>query len=185
MWRQDQALDFFAAKGVLERLASRWGATVVSEPGRAPFLHPGVSARVVWQDTEVGVLGRLHPEVAARYELAETYVAELRLPLGEGRIRFQEIQRQPHAERDLAVVAPSPVTYAELAALVGRAAGADLASIEPFDVYQGEQVPDGMRSVALRLRFRRADRALTDDEVDSHMGNVMSAVRDAGYDIRA
>ncbi len=185
IWREDRPLDFFVAKGVLEGLAARMGAGLRCEPGHAPFLHPGASARVLWEDREVGVLGRLHPEVASRFELDEIYLAELRLPLSARRIQFRDVVRQPYAERDLAVVAPSRVTYAELAALVRSSAGAELESIEPFDVYEGEQVGAGLRSVALRLRFRRADRALTDDEVDQHMGNVMSIVRDAGYDIRS
>jgi phenylalanyl-tRNA synthetase beta chain len=185
VWRRDQPLDFHLAKGVLEGLAGRMGADLRCEPGHAPFLHPGVSARVLWQDREVGVLGRLHPEVASRFELDEVYLAELRLPLGGRRIQFRDVARQPYAERDLALVAPTGVDYAELAALVRSAAGTELESIEPFDVFEGEQVAEGHRSVALRLRFRRADRALTDEEVDGHMGNVMSTVRDAGYDIRA
>lgn len=185
VWRRDQALDFFVVKGIVESLAARVGAAVRCEPTRVPFLHPGAAASVVWQDEAVGVLGLVHPQVAARFELDDVYVAELRLPLPEGRLRYREFARQPHAERDLAVVAPADVAFARLRKLVADAAGSDLESLEPFDVYQGEQVPVGMRSVALRLRFRRSERALTDDEVDGHMRNIMSAVRDAGYDIRA
>ena len=185
IWREDGPIDFFVAKGVLEELAEQAGAPMRCEPAPAPYLHPGASARVVWQDEDVGVLGRLHPEVASRYELDEVYVTELRLPLGAQRIQYRDVVRQPYAERDLAIVAPSRATYAELASLVRSAAGAELATVAPFDVYAGEQVGAGLRSVALRLRFQRLDRAPTDDEVDEHMRNVMRAVRDAGYDIRA
>ena len=185
VWRADSPLDFFVVKGVLERLAARLGADVRCRPTQAPFLHPGVAAELVWQGEAVGVAGQLHPEVAARYELDGVYLAELRLPLAEGRVRYRDFPRQPFAERDLAVVAPVDVAYARLERLVRDAAGRELESVRPFDVYRGEQVGEGGRSVALRLRFRRSDRALTDDEVDGHMRNVMSAVRDAGYDIRA
>ncbi|HKI58966.1 MAG TPA: phenylalanine--tRNA ligase subunit beta [Trueperaceae bacterium] len=185
VWREDEALDFFVVKGVLERLASRLGAELRCRPGRAPMLHPGVAADVNWEGTPIGVAGQLHPEVAARFELDGVYLAELRLPLEEGRVRFRDFPRQPFAERDLAVVAPVDVSYAHLHGIVRRAAGDELESVEPFDVYQGEQVGAGNRSVALRLRFRRRERALTDEEVDGRMRNVMSAVRDAGYDIRA
>lgn len=185
IWRGDQPVDFHLAKGVLERLAGTLGAEVRCQPGEAPHLHPGVAARVLWQGEDVGVLGRLHPAVGARYELDDVYVAELRLPLAQPRMRFREVPRQPHAERDLAVVAPLHVGYEALARIVRGAAGEELESIEPFDVYQGEQVAAGLRSVALRLRFRLPRRALTDEEVDARMHNVMSAVRDAGYDIRA
>ena len=63
-------------------------------------------------------------------------------------------------------------------------AGSCLESLDPFDVYQGDQVPAGHKSLALRLRFRHFDRSLTDEEVDGYMGNVISAVKEAGYDIR-
>lgn len=184
-WRPDQPTDFFVLKGLLEHLAALDRAELEVEPAPAPQLHPGVAARVRWNGEEVGFAGRLHPEVAARYELPETYLAELRLPLAGRRIRFDEIARQPHAERDLAVIAPDDVGYAALAALCRAAAGDRLVSLAPFDVYQGEQLPTGMRSVALRFRFRHPERALTDDEVDGVMRNVIQAVRSAGYDIRA
>ena len=127
----------------------------------------------------------MHPAIEARYELPETYVAELTLPLGEHSIKFTDFSRQPYAERDLAVIAPLEVSYAELRALCAAAAGEHLESIEPFDVYRGSQVDEGQRSVAVRLHFRAEDRALTDEEVDDAMANVIKAVRDAGYDIRA
>lgn len=183
-WRPGQAIDFFIVKGVLEALASLHGVELRCDAAELPGLHPGVGARVWWDGGEVGTLGRLHPEVAARYGLSETYVAELAIPLATHRIRFEEIQRQPFAERDLAVLAPEAVTFAQLRSLVAGAAGGLLASLEPFDVYQGRQVTAGRRSIALRFRFRHPERALTDVEVDGYMRNVMSAVRDAGYDIR-
>ena len=184
VWRPDVELDFFAVKGALEQLARGLGATLAIEPGSHPCLHPGVAGRVVWQGEEVGWVGRLHPEVAARYDLGEVYLSELRLPLGEGRLRYREVPRQPYAERDLAVIAPLTAAYARVRAVVRSAAGERLESLEPFDVYLGAQLPEGHRSLALRLRFRDPERALTDGEVDGYMANVMSAVRDAGYDIR-
>ena len=185
VWRDGQPTDFFVLKGILEQLAALDRAEVEVAPAPQAYLHPGVSARVRWNGDDVGFAGRLHPEVAARYDLPETYLAELRLPLAGRRIRFDEIARQPHAERDLAVIAPETVTYAELDALCRAAAGDRLVMLAPFDVYQGEQLPEGMRSVALRFRFRHPERALTDGEVDDVMGNIIRAVRSAGYDIRA
>ncbi len=184
-WRDDQPGDFYSFKGRLEELAALSGATLELAPHRHDQLHPGVSANVRWQGEVVGLAGRLHPEIEAAYELPATYYAEVALPLCERRVRFEEFSRQPHAERDLAVVTPQDVTYASLRALCAEAAGDRLVSLEPFDVYAGSQLPPGMRSVALRFRFRAGDRALTDAEVDAAMVNVISAVRNAGYDIRA
>ena len=184
-WREDVAGDFYAFKGRLEELAGLSGVTLDLVPNEHPQLHPGVSARIVWNDESVGHAGRLHPAIEAAYELPPTYFGELALPLAERSVRFEDFSRQPHAERDLAVIAPRAVTYASLRELCASAAGPLLVSLEPFDVYAGSQLPAGMRSVALRFRFRHKERALTDAEVDAAMVNVISAVRDAGYDIRA
>ncbi len=185
VWRDDVPGDFYAFKGRLESLASLAGADLELRPARHPQLHPGVSAEVVWEGASVGFAGRLHPEVEAAYELPATFVADLALPLAERRVRFGEYSRQPYAERDLAVIAPRDVAYADLRDLCAAAAGPLLESLAPFDVYAGAQLPEGMRSVALRFRFRHASRALTDAEVDAAMEKVIGAVRDAGYAIRA
>lgn len=184
-WRGDVPSDFFTLKGLLEQLAVLAGAELKAEASQHPQLHPGVSAAISWQGEMVGHAGRVHPEIEARYEQGELYVAELRLPLGSGAVRFREFSRQPFAERDLAVIAPREVSYAELQRLCADAAGEKLESIAPFDVYQGGQLPAGRRSVAVRLRFRDASRSLTDAEVDDAMANVIEAVKGAGYDIRA
>ena len=81
------------------------------------------------------------------------------------------------------MIAPTSVSYGEVAALLRREAGGLLESVQPFDVYQGEQVGEGNRSVAVRLVFR-ADRTLTDAEVDPVMERLMEAVRAQGWSIR-
>jgi phenylalanyl-tRNA synthetase beta chain len=183
-WREDEPLDFYLFKGLLEKLATSVGARLELQPQAFAALHPGVSAEVYWQGEAVGFAGRLHPEVAAAYELGEVYLAELELPLAVPGMAFRDFPRQPFAERDLAVIAPESVSYAELAALVEEAAGEKLETLEPFDVYRGAPVPEGERSVALRLRFRDEARALRDEEVDAYMANVISAIKQRGYAIR-
>lgn len=185
VWREDVPGDFYAFKGRLEALAALAGAGLELRPAAHPQLHPGVAAEVVWEGEAIGHAGRLHPEVEAAYELPATFVAELALPLAERRVGYEDFSRQPYAERDLAVIAPRDVTYASLRDLCAAVAGPLLESLAPFDVYAGAQLPDGMRSVALRFRFRHASRALTDAEVDAAMEKVIRAVRDAGYAIRA
>ncbi|MBW6455090.1 MAG: phenylalanine--tRNA ligase subunit beta [Trueperaceae bacterium] len=180
-WRPPQGHDVYAAKGVLESLAEGLGANLTMRPAGFEDLHPGVSAEVAWEGAPVGRFGRLHPEVAAAWGCGDVVVAELRLPLEARPPRLRELPRQPFAERDLAVVLPVDVAYAELAARCAAAAGPRLVESFPFDVYQGPQVQPGHKSVALRFRFRHPDRALTDAEVDADMGAIMAALRDAGY----
>ncbi len=183
-WRPGLPVDFFVAKGVLEQLAERFGVTLELRPAAVPYLHPHAAASVAWDGTPVGHIGRLHPEVAARFELGETYLAELTLPLGTRVPALAPVPRQPFAERDLAVVTPVDVSYGELRARLQAAAGPWLISLEPFDVYQGAQVGEGRRSLALRFRFRHPERSLADAEVEACMKEVMEAVRSAGYTLR-
>ncbi len=183
-WLRGQETDFFTFKGALEKLAELMGAAVSLEPERHPALHPGVSAAVYWNAQKVGFAGRVHPEVAAHYDLPETYVAELDLPLVASGITFRDPPRQPFAERDLAVVAPQEVSYQQLADLARQAGGERLETLTPFDVYEGDPVPKGSRSVALRLRFRHPERALRDEEVDGYMANIISAFAGERYTIR-
>ena len=183
-WRDGLPVDFFVAKGVLEQLAQRFGVELELRPEAAPHLHPHVAASVVWDGRAVGHLGRVHPEVASAFELGETYIAELDLPLAARAPALTPLPRQPFAERDLAVVTPRSVTYAELREQLAGAAGPWLVSLEPFDVYEGEQVGEGRRSLALRFRYRHPERSLADAEVEEHMKEVMRAARSAGYTLR-
>lgn len=183
-WQPPSRVTFYLFKGVLEKLAQTMGVTLRCEPTNVPFLHPGVAARVFWDETEIGVMGRLHPEVAARYDLNELYLAELTLPLSAKQPTFVDYARQPHAERDLAVIVPESLTFEQLASLVLANAGERLESLVPFDIYQGEQVPQGAKSIALRLRFRHPERALSDSEVDTSMVNIIKNLSEAGYTIR-
>ncbi|MDZ7800477.1 MAG: phenylalanine--tRNA ligase subunit beta [Trueperaceae bacterium] len=187
VWREGTRVDVWRLRGVLEGLATRWRAALEVRPARpeeAPMLHPGVAGVVSWEGREVGIMGRLHPEVAAAYELADVYLAELTLPLAPGPLAIEDVPRQPYAERDLAIVAPAEVPYARLAALVREPAGPRLVHAEPFDVYQGPPLGSHERSVAIRLRWRHPERALRDEEVDAWLAAVADAVRAAGFGIR-
>lgn len=184
-WGETVTTDFYTVKGVLESLAGLAGVTVATVPAPHEHLHPGVSATVVWDGADVGSIGRLHPATEAHHELPATFVIDLALPLAQRSVSFTEYPRQPYAERDLAVIAPTGVTYSSIRDLCAAAAGPRLETLEPFDVYTGSQLGEGRRSLALRFRFRSPQRAMTDEEVDAAMGNVIRAVRDAGYDVRA
>jgi phenylalanyl-tRNA synthetase beta chain len=183
-WQADQKTDFFVVKGLLEKLAQSLGADVRLEPKEVPYLHPGVSARVIWDGQDIGMVGQLHPEIALSYELEACYIAEWSLPLPKSPIKFTDIVRQPHAERDIAVIVPNDVNYASLEALVKEAAGEKLERIWPFDVYQGQPIPEDKKSLALRLWFRDVERTLRDEEIEGFMGNIITILSQKGYAIR-
>jgi len=186
-WREGSEVDLWRLKGLLETLADRRRVGMTFRPAlseEAPMLHPGAAAIVVWDGREIGVAGRVHPEVADAYELPETYLAEVALPLAAQRLTVGEVPRQPYAERDLAIVAGDDVPYAQLERTVVDAAGELLVEAFPFDVYRGAPLPSDHRSVAVRMRWRHPARALRDEEVDARLNDVIAAVRAAGYGIR-
>jgi phenylalanyl-tRNA synthetase beta chain len=130
------------------------------------------------------MIGQVHPEIAAKYELKTTYIAELVLPLPKSQVRFKDIARQPHAERDIAVIVPKDVTYASLEKLVSHSAGERYERGYPFDVYEGNPIPEDKKSLALRLWFRHPERTLKDEEIEGFMGNIITTLIQKGYAIR-
>jgi phenylalanyl-tRNA synthetase beta chain len=178
--------DFFAFKGLLEAAAAKLGDAleVRALEQAVPFLHPGISGQIVWNGVVIGVIGAVHPQVTSDLELPQTFVAELKLPLPPRDWTFTDPSRQPPALRDLAIIAPKSVPYQRLEALARGAAGLLLETVEPFDVYEGKPIPEGLRSVAIHLSFRAPGRTLTDAEVDAAMQSVIAAVRAEGLEIR-
>lgn len=180
--------SFAAFKGLVESLAATLGADFELRQLRGDAvpaaLHPGIAGEVVWNGQGIGWLGALHPEVAQEFGLkGDTYVLDVALPLPGRAWAFRDPSRAPAAWRDLAVVTPQSVSYGEVAALLRREGGELLETVEPFDVYTGEQLGEGQRSVAVRLTFRAA-KTLTDEDVDPIMDRLMAAVRAQRWGIR-
>lgn len=184
-WHEKVTVDFYVLKGVLEQLAAGWGVEVRLEPAQHySALHPNISASVYWNGMLKGFAGRVHPQIEKALELPQTFIAELELPLDASTIAFKDIPRQQHSERDLAIIAPRAVSYQELASIVQNHAGEKLEHLMPVDVYEGEQLEAGMRSVAIRMRFRDPATSLTDAELDGYMQNIVAALSEKGYSIR-
>ena len=182
--------DFFAAKGVLEGMLDSVRVPFAVEPGERPFLHPGRSASVVVGEDEqkLGWIGELHPGVArawdlpggAAFEVDAGALAEVR----SGAASYVPVSTFPAVVQDLAVVLDDDVPAADVLAAVRASAGDLLEGLRLFDVYRGEQVEEGRKSLALRLEFRAADRTLTDDEVSGLRGQVERALGEIGGKLR-
>jgi phenylalanyl-tRNA synthetase beta chain len=174
--------DFFALKGSLEALAGQLGTEVACEPAEQPFLHPGRSARVVAGGQPAGWLGELHPLVARAWDLDGAVAFELDLaPLvaaaSAGEEAFEDVTSFPAVNQDIAVVVPVEVSAARLREAVLAAGGELLRSAEVFDLYEGEQVGEGRKSLALRLEFRAPDRTMTDAEVKTLRENISATLK--------
>jgi phenylalanyl-tRNA synthetase beta chain len=170
LWENPAPL-FFQAKGIAETLLFQVGyQPSLQDTAVAPYLHPGAAAVIAVGDREVGVVGELHPEVAAAYRI-DVPCAVFELDLGalqalpRREVRYREVSRQPQVRRDLAVILDRAQPAGAVAAAIRKTAGADLVSVEPFDRYEGPGVPEGRVSLAFRLVFQRPDRTLTDAEV--------------------
>lgn len=183
-WQAGLAGSFFALKGLLEAAARRLGGDLVVEAAAQPYLHPGISGAIWWNGRHVGYLGVLHPAIARQLEVEAPVLFELELPLPPAEAQFQDLPRVPAALRDLAVVVEVEVPFARVAQLIRTQAGEYLEHLEIFDLYQGPQLPEGRKSLAFHLVFRRADRTLTDAEVEAFMGRVIGALEAEGYSLR-
>ncbi|MDD3718615.1 MAG: phenylalanine--tRNA ligase subunit beta [Actinomycetota bacterium] len=173
-WHRDaEDVDFFAAKGILERLMSSLRVTSWDLRREGfPFLHPAQSCAVSIRDRDVGFLGLVHPRVAAAADVPpNTAVLEIALdPLIAAALEplpYEEIPRYPSIQMDLAVVVDGGVDAGEVEDVIWEAGGELLREVRLFDLYRGDQLGEGEKSLAFSLSFYALDRTLRDDEVRS------------------
>ncbi|HET9121373.1 MAG TPA: phenylalanine--tRNA ligase subunit beta [Solirubrobacterales bacterium] len=189
-WRGGEApADFYALKGALEALATELEVEVEVVPGEQPFLHPGRAATVRIGDEEIGWLGEIHPLVCRQWDLEgaagfEVDLAPLVAASAIGEETYEDVISYPAVHQDIAVVVDEDVPAAEVRAAVLDGGGELLRSARVFDLYRGEQLGEGRKSLALRLSFRAADRTLTDEEVADRRGAIEEAVRTIGGSLR-
>jgi phenylalanyl-tRNA synthetase beta chain len=186
---EPRAVDFFAMKGVLEALAEHFRAGLELEPEALPFLHPGRSAKVVIGGREAGWLGEVHPLVCRQWDLEgaaafDIGLAELVAGSPLGRETYEDVTTYPAVYQDLAIVVDEDVPAARVRSAVMEGGGELLRSAGVFDVYRGEQVGEGRKSLALRLEFRVPDRTLTDAEVAERRSAIETAIAELGGSLR-
>ena len=191
-----QPLDFYDLSGTLAAALGRMGVNAAFEADDRPLFHPGRCARVTigaGGAADVGVVGELHPDVCDAFDLAGDPVVyfELRLADMQAAVsdeapsanRFQSLSRFPAANRDLALVVPTDVPAAQVQRLIERVRLVERAEL--FDVYVGENVPLGTRSLAFRIHFRAADRTLTAEDVNRAVNGLTRALeREVGATVR-
>ena len=186
-------LDFYFLKGVLEALFCALGTAPVTfrRETADPSFHPGRTAVLEAGGVKLGVLGELHPDVLEQFELPERVVAlEIdlsRLLAVSGRpVAYSPLPRFPGIERDLAVLIKQDTPAAEIDETIRSAGGELLRSVSLFDIYRGEQVPEGYQSMAFSLKFMADDRTLTDAEVGERIKAISEALsRRFGAELRS
>jgi phenylalanyl-tRNA synthetase beta chain len=189
-WRgASMPADFYSVKGVLEALAARLEITLEVRPGDEPFLQPGRAGRVLISGEDAGWIGEIHPLVCREWDLDgaagfEVDLAPLVAASAIGEETYEDVISYPAVHQDIAVVVDEAVPAAEVRAAVLEGGGELLRSAEVFDLYRGEQLSEGRKSLALRLTFRAADRTLTDEEVAERRRAIESAVERIGGSLR-
>jgi phenylalanyl-tRNA synthetase beta chain len=172
-WNQTGAeFDFYDLKGLWELIVAKFA---LPEPelqrSAQPFLHPGQAVDLALSGQSVGYLGRIHPRIQAVYGLSQpVYLLELDLTLAGAwlnpEIEFCAPRKFPAVQRDLALVLPKEIAAAEVIAQIKANSGNLVETVELFDVYQGDQVPQGQRSLAFNLSYRSQERTLNDTEIN-------------------
>jgi phenylalanyl-tRNA synthetase beta chain len=173
---REQPMTWYEAKGILENVFHQLGLKVEYQPDhRDTRLHPGRTASLWVQGNSLGTFGQLHPQLRQEKGLPDSvYLFQLDMDvlldcLDQDEIlipRFKSYSTYPASDRDIAFFAPVKVTVGEIEKAINKAGKELLESVELFDEYRGENVPQGQRSLAFRLLYRASDRTLTDAEVE-------------------
>ena len=188
-WRGEPGeADFFAAKALLGALLEKLGVSWSVEPAGWPFLHPGRSAAVLAGSERLGFLGELHPLVAGAWDLPRTVAFAVDIgrvaAVAPEIVAFRSFPSVPSLRRDLAVILPEEVSAAQTLERVRSAAGEMLDDVGVFDVYSGEQIGEGRRSLALSLSFSSAERTLTDEDIAPVRARILQALGELGGELR-
>jgi phenylalanyl-tRNA synthetase beta chain len=177
-----RALDFFDLKGALEAAtdAMRVGELEFS-PASVRHLREGQAARIRLRGAEVGSLGRLSEEAAAGYKFRQpVFVAEVGLSAlldaGESPARYAPLPRFPSVVRDVSLIADRRVTYGEMRRAILSLGVEECRGVTLADVYEGANMPEGKRSLTLRVEYRADDRTLRDEEADAMHARVVAAL---------
>ena len=184
--------DFFALKGIVEKLldclhVDHYDVEPVKDN---PTFHPGRTAAFTMNGKVLATLGEVHPTVAENYAIGtRVYLAELDVNTAyeneSGTRTHKPLPKYPASNRDLAFVCDKEIPVLKLQRAIGEAVGKTLESVKLFDVYQGEQIEKGKKSVAFNIRMRAHDRTLTDDEADAAMKRVVKALDKMGISLRS
>lgn len=174
--------DFYVVKGTLESLFAQLGITDVRYVADAiQGLHPGRGAWVEVRGERIGYLGQLHPEVQKQFDLKTTIVFQLSIDRildgGIEDIQYRFLPRYPAIRRDIALVVDDTVPAGDLLQAIRTHAGEWLESLDIFDLYQGEHIAAGKKSIAFSLVYRHAERTLQDEEVQAAQDRILEALR--------
>ncbi len=186
--------DFYTLKGVVEELFDNLGLECkkvkYSVDKKEPFLHPGRQANVTYKNKKLGVIGEVHPIVASNYSIKDrVYIAVIdTVVLREEAsfdTKFTPIPKFPAATRDISMVVPKEIMASQIEEVFDNKGGSYLESYNLFDIYEGNQILSGHKSMAYSLVFRAADKNLSDEDVNSAMNRILKALQAMDIELRS
>lgn len=184
--------DFYTLKGVIEEILQQVGMHKKPEyrpDAQKPFLHPGRQAEICYEGTVLGYFGEVHPTVAANYAIKErVYVAVIDMPhiveLSSFDRKYTGIAKFPAVTRDLSMVCPKQLLAGDIERIFEKEGGKYLESYRLFDIYEGNQIKIGYKSMAYSIVFRAPDRTLDDETVNERMSRMIQALESEGIELR-
>ncbi|MBJ8437193.1 phenylalanine--tRNA ligase subunit beta [Acinetobacter lactucae] len=173
-----QPMDFFDFKGEIEEILAAGRVKVEYVRSERSWLHPGQSAEILVDGQSIGYLGRLHPSLENELDLSKTWVAELdqTAVLQSYVSNFTELSRFPSIRRDIALLISDNINVRDIQQLIEKTGGELLDSTWLFDVYTGQGVEEGKRSLAFALLWQHPSRTLEDAEIKSGMDNIIQVL---------
>ncbi len=184
--------DFYTMKGVVEEFFEAVGMNrkITYIPGvQKPFLHPGRQAEIEYGGDAVGYLGEVHPLVCRNYDIGtKAYVAVLDMPVILGKTTFDRkyegVAKYPAVTRDISMVVPKDIMAGQIEDMLVTRGGKMLESCQLFDIYEGEQIREGFKSMAYTLTFRAKDRTLDENDVTAAMKKILNGLESMGIELR-
>ncbi len=190
-WQGEKlTVDFFVAKGIVESLFEKLGLTERAsfEKASVDGLHPGQTAAILLDGEKVGIIGGLHPTERKKYDLKDTFVAEINLKAilaaQVEELVYTSVPRFPAMTRDIALELDRSKPAGEIIEIIRKAGTKLLKEVKVFDVYEGDKMEAGKKSVAFSLTYFDPERTLTDDEVVNAHNKVLKALAEAGAELR-
>lgn len=184
--------DFFTMKGVVEEFFEKVGldGRITYDPeDKKSFLHPGRQADIIYDGVKVGYLGEVHPQVCENYNIGDrVYYADIDMPYIVEHAcfdkKYEGIAKFPTSTRDISLVVDKQILIGTMENAIIKKGGKLLESCELFDIYEGEQVGEGKKSVAFSLVFRAKDRTLSDTEISEIMDKILAELTGLGAVLR-
>lgn len=185
-------LDFYIFKGYAEEFLSKShvkGKVSFVKNENIEYMHPGRTADIFVDETKVGYVGEVHEKITKNYEIGtKVYILQFDIPSvidkSDFVFKYKEISKFPKSERDLSMTVPKDITVDKIEKVFTERGGKLLESFELFDIYEGEQVGEGFKSIAYNLSFGAKDHSLTDDEVDAVIKKIINGLNTIGIELR-